>query len=240
MEFYSEVRNRFLQVIDKYNIDMNKKVTIKALTPVNAIGIPDRGDYPILKGKELLVDADFQGSIGQAYTSNPCSYVGTLSEVVNLDLSVDKNIPILVATINAVLKNLGLVDRTIHCKNEEPKNCSFDILSFFKENYKGKNIGLVGLQPAMLSTLSKEFKLRVLDLDVDNVGKFKDGVLIENGEEGFEDVVNWADVLLVTGSCAANKTLKNFILDKEVYFYGTSIAGIAYLMNLKRLCYLAK
>ncbi|MEF9953418.1 MAG: DUF364 domain-containing protein [Clostridium sp.] len=240
MEFYIEVRNRFLEVIDKYNIDMNKSVTIKALTPVNAIGIPDRFDYPILKGKELLVDADFQGSIGQAYTSNPCSYVGTLREVVNLDISIDKNIPILVATINAVLKNLGIVDRTIHCKNEEPKNCSFDILSFFKENYKGKNIGLVGLQPAMLSVLSREFKLRVLDLDVDNVGKFKDGVLIENGEESFDDVVNWADVLLVTGSCCANKTLKNFIMDKEVYFYGTSIAGIAYLMNLKRLCYLAK
>ncbi|MEG1415327.1 MAG: hypothetical protein RSC49_01865 [Clostridium sp.] len=40
--------------------------------------------------------------------------------------------------------------------------------------------------------------------------------------------------------CCANKTLENFILSKEVYFYGTSIAGIEYLMNLRRLCYLGK
>lgn len=240
MEFYNEVKSRFLDVIKKHNVDTDMPVNVKGLTPVNAIGNPERRDYPILKGRELLVDSYFNGSVGQAYTCYPSSFIGTLNDVINIDISVDKNIPIFVATINAVLKSLGLIDRTIHCKNEEPKSCSFDVLSFFKEKYKGKNIGLVGLQPAMLHALSGEFKVRVLDLDVDNVGKYKEGVLIEDGNTSFSNVIEWADVLLVTGSCCANKTLKNFILDKEVYFYGTSIAGIAYLMNLKRLCYLGK
>ncbi|KUK31194.1 MAG: Uncharacterized protein XD63_1543 [Thermoanaerobacterales bacterium 50_218] len=52
--------------------------------------------------------------------------------------------------------------------------------------------------------------MRVLDLDPDNRGKTKYGVLIEDGEKDLDEVINWAEVLLVTGSTVVNGTIVNF------------------------------
>ncbi len=40
----------------------------KGLNPKEAIGTPDRNDYPILKGKELIIEATFKDAKGQSFT----------------------------------------------------------------------------------------------------------------------------------------------------------------------------
>jgi len=59
-------------------------------------------------------------------------------------------------------------------------------------------------------SLRHSFDVRVLDLDPDNRGKTKYGVLIEDGEKDLDEVINWAEVLLVTGSTVVNGTIVNF------------------------------
>lgn len=242
MGFYNEVKKRFNDLIIKNNIDINVDlVATFKLKAAEAIGTPSRKDYPILKGREHLINAEFKGFIGQAYTDQPSSFKGNLKDVLELDLNTNSNKAIFVATINAVLKSLGLIDKTVHCKDDEPKECAKSFIKFLKDAHKKEKIALIGLQPAILHELSKKFKLRVLDLDEDNIGKEKSTVIIEHGINDYEDVINWADVILVTGSTCCNGTVVNFIdMNKQVYFYGTSIAGIAYLMNLNRLCFCAK
>lgn len=242
MTFYQDLKLKFEDIINEHGVKKeNVIIKTKALSTEEAIGNTKRKDFPIIKGKEVLVEADFKGYKGQAYTDTPSEFSGKLEDILKLDLNNSENISLFIATINAVLKNLGLIDKTVHCKNEEPEKCAKELKEYFKENYKNTKIALVGMQPAMLDYLKDDFEIRVLDLDSNNIGKNKYGVIIEDGINDQKKVLNWADVILVTGSTVSNGSVKDFTeLKKPVYFYGTSIAGAAYLKNLKRLCFFAK
>ena len=87
----------------------------------------------------------------------------------------------------------------------------------------------------MVESLASEFPLRVLDLDPDNIGTRKFNIEIE-GEEHTEDVVEWADLLFVTGTTLVNDTIGHFLGQKPVLFYGTTVAGAAQLMQWDRFC----
>ena len=73
------------------------------------------------------------------------------------------------------------------------------------------------------------------------IGKTKNGVFIEDGEKNKDDVIQWADLLLVTGSTVVNGTVEDYYgLEKPVIFYGNTIAGTAVLMGLERICFHGK
>lgn len=46
-------------------------VSVRGLKPEEAIGRPLHGDYPILRGREVLIQAELEGAIGQAFTDEP-------------------------------------------------------------------------------------------------------------------------------------------------------------------------
>jgi uncharacterized membrane protein YgdD (TMEM256/DUF423 family) len=87
----------------------------------------------------------------------------------------------------------------------------------------------------MVETLAGRFPVRVLDMDVDNIGEDRFGVMIES-PKACREVIKWADLLLVTGTTLVNGTLPEFLVEKPVVFYGTTIAGAAYLMGWNRFC----
>jgi uncharacterized protein (DUF4213/DUF364 family) len=87
----------------------------------------------------------------------------------------------------------------------------------------------------MVEALAPQFPLRVLDLDPDNIGSRKFNTLIE-GPETQEEVLQWTDLLLVTGSTLVNGTIDQFLGSKPVIFYGTTIAGATHLMGWNRFC----
>lgn len=239
--FYNSLKTSFNKIIEENNL-LNEEIIItgKVLTTEEAIGNPERQDYPIIKGKEKLLQAEFKGHYGQAFTDMPYSYKGTLKDIVNMPLTNNFKTAVYIATINAVCSYLGITDKTIHCKNEEPEKCALELVSYISNNYGNPKIALIGLQPAMLQALSKEFSIRVVDLDEDNIDKEKFGVLIENGFNKTDDLLDWCDIIVATGSTIANNTITKFIIDKPAIFFGTTIAGAAKLMNLQRFCYCSK
>ncbi|MDO5707229.1 MAG: DUF364 domain-containing protein [Andreesenia angusta] len=240
MEFYNELKKKFKYIMSKENFtDENIIIRTKSLTPDEAIGKTKRKDYPILSGKEIMVEADFRGSKGQAFTSSPCTYSGTIKDILELDLRDNYNKSIFISSMNAILSYLGLINGTIHCRDEEPELCGKSFRAHFMENdYIGKNIALIGFQPSIMDNLREVANLRVLDLNEDNIGKVKYEILIEDGIKDFDDVMDWADLILCTGSTILNGSIINFINREEpVIFYGTSIAGAAFLMDLDRLCF---
>ncbi|MEW8956348.1 DUF364 domain-containing protein [Clostridium sp.] len=242
MEFYLDLKKKLDEIIKKHNFKEEEVyITTKALTPEEAIGITKRKDFPLLNGREVLVNAEFKGDIGQAYTDSPAAFRGTLKEIMELDLSSNYNKALFIASLNAVMKHLNLADRTIHCKDNEPEECGEKMREYFLNHHKGENIALIGLQPAILDYLKDDFNIRVLDLDVEKVGTIQYGVNIEHGIKDYENVIEWADIILATGSTSANGSMENFTkLNKKVYFYGTTIAGIGELYNLNRLCFCSK
>lgn len=212
-------------------------VYTEVLTPEQAIGRPERRDFPLLKGKEKMMEACLGEARGQAYTGYPGFFRGSLARVLELDLQDDFERAVFIASLNALARHAGLVQNTRHCRDRGPGDCGRQVADFLGSRYGRFRLGIVGLQPALVAACAPVFPLRVIDLDPDNINREREGVLIEDGEKAAADLVKWAQVLLVTGSTMVNGTIHFWLAaPKPVIFYGTTIAGTAALLGLQRYC----
>jgi len=211
-------------------------VSARTLTPQEVIGKPERDDFPLLKGKEVMLQADFKGSLGQAFTDMPGNYSGILNEI--FDISLDDNFEraIFISTLNAVLRYLNYISKTVHCKDKEPGECAAHLVDYVKERFGNPRVAFIGMQPAMVEALAANFKIRVTDLNPNNVGQQKWGVLIEDAAHT-KEILSWADVILATGTTVVNDTLTPLLIEKPIIFYGVTIAGVAYLKGYEQYCF---
>lgn len=213
----------------------------RILTNEEAIGTPHRQDYPLLKGKEKLLQAEFKGALGQAFTDSPGSFQGTLSQLLAQRITTNFEKASFIAVLNAVMRYLELAEGTIHCKDEEPIECAEKMVAYIKDNYGRPKIAMIGLQPAILEECRKEFHIRIVDMDPDNIGHEKCGVLVEDAETQTEELLNWCELALITGSTVANGTIINFLyINKPTIYFGTTIAGAAPILGVKRFCKCSK
>lgn len=233
---FGEIKEKARPILEAEGLmDRRVRVEARALSTEEAIGHPEGDDFPLQMGKERLMQAELDGALGQAYTDRYGDYEGTLGEILDMPLENNFRRAVFTATLNAALRSLGRTERTIHCRDQGPGLCAAELAQHIQDRYGMVRIGQVGLQPAMVEALAAAFPLRVLDLDPDNVGTKKRGVLIE-GADTQEDVIAWADLLLVTGTTLVNDTVGEFLRDKPVLFYGSTIAGAAALMGWERFC----
>ncbi len=249
MSILEEAIEKFKDIVEKEKLLRSAiNVKMRPLKPEEAIGKPMRDDYPLLKGKEVLIEADFMGAKGQAFTDEPSNFEGTIIDVLSLPLVTNRNRAVIVATISAVLRYLDLAKGTIHCKNEEPEECALEMAErLYKRWGEDLTIGLIGLQPAIASALIKKFSknnIQIADLDENNIGKDFEGVKIANGYKNVGKIVENNFLALVTGSTVVNGTIDNILnISKQnnknriVIFFGTTIAGVDALLNLRRLCF---
>lgn len=239
-EMFQLLHDRFTAIAQTHGLLQTPvRITSKALTPQEAIGHTERQDYPILTGREVMLQAVCGSSIGQAFTDAPAAFQGTLADVLALDLKQNPYARgLFVATMNAVMGHLDLSRGSIHCKNNGPELCALEVAAFLKKTYGTPKVSLIGYQPAMFARLAEAFPLKVLDLDAKNIGQERFGVTIGHGFEDFEDAVAWADVVLCTGSTLCNGSLVRYLdLGKPTWFYGTTLAGAAEILGLNRLCF---
>jgi uncharacterized protein (DUF4213/DUF364 family) len=236
-EFYGTLRAKVREIVDKHNIadDRISVISARPLTPYEAIGRPERRDFPLLKGKEVMIEAVFRGSIGQAFTDSPSDFKGTVSDLLELPLSNNSERAIFIASLNAIMRHFGYITNTVHCKDGEPEICAERLLKYIKERFHNPKIAFIGFQPAMISKLSQSFQIEVVDLDKDNIGKEKFGLKIF-GPEKTPEVVLWGDVVIATSSTAANRTMVDFIGKKPVIFYGVTGASVCAFLGLTRFC----
>lgn len=210
-------------------------IAAKTLTPDEAIGNPEEDDFPILKGRERIVEAVFHGARGHAFSDMFGNYQGSLDEVIALELTNNYRRAVLIATLNAVLRSLGVVEKTVHCKDDAPQRCSQQLVEDIEREYGKPKIFLVGLQPRMAEALASRFPLRITDLDEENIGTRKSGVEVQGPEQRLKNT-EWCDLLVVTGSTVVNDTMHQFMGNKPVIFFGVTVAATAHLLGLKRFC----
>lgn len=237
-KFYNNLINRFMDIVTDNNL-LEERIRVGGITlsPLEAIGNIEKEDFPIIKGKEKLIEVTFKGEKGQAFTDMPSNFTGTLKEIIEMPLDSNFNRAIYIATLNAVCRYLKLTDNTIHCKDNGPEKCAVELESYLKSRFGNPKIALIGFQPSMLDRLSKSFKVRVVDLDKNNINTVKYGVLVEDGEKDTKDLLAWCDVIVATGSTIANNTITSlFVDDKPTIFFGTTLAGAAAIMGLERFC----
>jgi hypothetical protein len=231
------IAKEYLKGIAQSHRVFEERISIKAraLSSEEAIGNPEDKDYPLLKGKERMMQAEFKGFLGQAFTDMYGDYEGTLSEILSMDMKNNFRRAIFTATLNAVMMCFSNLKGTIHCKDQDPPRCSQELMKYIYDRFGKVKIAMVGFQPRMAEVLSKHFELKVMDLDVDNIDQKKYGIKIEGPNKAAENL-KWADLALVTGTTFVNNTYEEFFLKKPVVFYGVTVAGLAVLAGLERFC----
>ncbi len=234
---YDVIKKEFTRTINQNGLEA-EEVVIKtiALSPQEAIGDPEDRDYPLITGRERLMQAEFKGSLGQAFTDMYGNFNGRLNDIVEMDLKNNFRRAIFISSLNAVMRHLKLVDKTIHCRNNEPRECSRELVKYIERNYGQPKIAFIGFQPRMVEALSVNFELRVTDMDADNIGTVKFGVKVDSLEKTQENL-KWCDMVLATGTTVVNGTFNQFRLSKPVVFYGITISGVAKLLGLNHFCY---
>jgi hypothetical protein len=213
-------------------------VIARPLTPQEAIGRPIHDDYPLLKGKERMMQATFQHTRGQAYSDHTGNFSGTLSLVMNLPMDSNFHRALLVATANAVLRKMGIIDKSCHCKDRDPERCAA-YLKDALDTFPAQRVGMIGDQPRLLEGLSHHVEVRVCDMDPENIGTMKAGVRVEDAAS-YKEITRWADLLLATGTTLVNDTIDRFIGRGPVLFYGITISGAATLLGLHHFCPLGR
>ncbi len=240
----SEAKEKFFNLLQTYNfLDNDVTVRVKSLTPEEAIGNPERRDFPIVAGKERVIEAEFQWARAQVFTDSPKEFSGKLKEAIGLPLISNGDRAIFIGVMNAVLKRLNTDLSTLHCRNNDPELCAKKISASIKE-YGAKKIGLIGLNPAILESLSNAFgpsNITATDLNGKNIGSEKYGVEIRDGNSMTEKLVETSDMVLLTGTTFVNDTFdriwKNIKRHNRNYLiYGVTCVGICELLGLNRIC----
>jgi hypothetical protein len=224
------------------NVDVS--VMVKPLTAEEAIGEPGRRDFPIIEGKERVIEAQVLGAKGHAFTDSPGEFDGKLEQILDFPLTTNKSRAIYVATLNAVLRYLDLCEKTVHCKDEEPVECGKEIASHISEKWGNAKVGLIGLNPAIAESLVQTFKpenVKITDLNMQNINCVKWGVLIWDGRKMTELLVKQSNVVLITGTTLVNATFDHimnciFNYGKNHLVYGVTAAGVCKLVGLNRIC----
>jgi hypothetical protein len=208
-------------------------IQVRPMTPEEAIGSPDDRDYPIIKGRERIIEASFRTAKGHAFSDELANATCTIERLVEQVPQTTRERAEFIAALNAVYRQLGLCDRTVHCRDNEPRDCAQGLATRIDE---GQRVLLVGLQPRLLEFLCRRNPVRAVDLDPDNIGTTKFGVEISDPATTRE-ATEWCDLILATGSTIVNGTLPDFLdTGKRVILYGVTISAAAEILGWDRFC----
>lgn len=246
MQILETAKAKLMSLVEEAGLE-EKEVLIRAacLTPEEAIGSPTRTDYPIIRGKEKMVEANFLGAKGQAFTDMPITFDGTIADIMAMPLDNNGNRALFIATLNAVLRHLDLVQDTVHCKDDEPEQCGKEVAAHLRDKYGEATVGLVGFNPALAEHLVDVFgkeNVVISDLFAGNIGANRFGVDIMDGDRQVEALVSVSDVLLITGTTITNDTYDGIrkiaeSKNKPIVLFGVTGAGVARLTNIDRFCF---
>jgi uncharacterized protein (DUF4213/DUF364 family) len=240
MNIYEKLREYFITLIKENHLATQEIIVrAKPLTSEEAIGNPEDKDYPLIVGRERMMQAEFRNTFGQAYTDMYGNYADKLINIAEINLKNNFRRAVFISSLNAVMRYLGLIDKTMHCRDDEPRECSSQLVEYIAKKYGNPKIAVAGLQPRMVESLVKSFAIKVTDMDYANIDTKKYGVIVQSPQKTQEHL-NWCDLAVVTGSTIVNDTIAYFLIDKPVIFYGVTIAGAAKVLGLENFCYCSR
>jgi hypothetical protein len=240
----ARARDEFAALCERMGLDMNRQVSVRSLSPDEAIGALADNAFVIKRGKERVIEAVFENCRGQAFTDRPSAWSGALADVMTVDLSDVKSRAVFVASMNAVLRFVREAGGTVHCLDEDPANCGPETARRMESRFGRRRVGLIGLQPAILKGLAERFgadAVCVVDLNPENIGSVRAGVEVWDGDTDLPRLVEACEVSLATGSSIVNGTINEIIrlfddAGKPLVFFGNTISGAAALLHLDRIC----
>ncbi|OYT40363.1 MAG: hypothetical protein B6U89_02315 [Desulfurococcales archaeon ex4484_58] len=198
-------------------------------------------EYAIARGKEYMMECRLYNKKAHVFTSSP--YIGAMNISRILDLKLDSilNRTIFYCTLNVVLRYLGLIDKTIHCRGDTPVKCAREMMRYIVEKYGGEKLLVIGYQPAIVREATRTYRrVYVTDMDPSNIGRRIGDVEIMDHTRNIE-LISSVDIVLATGSTVINSTLWPIYeavneAGNKLILYGVTGAGVSYVMGIERLC----
>ena len=215
-----------------------KNIDFKVIPP-EWFKLPSK-EYAIARGDEVIMECEFMGCKAHVFTPSPYTGSITLSEVLNLNLSTISERSIFYGSLNALMRYLGLIDRTVHCRGSDPVKCAEELVNTILGRYGDVPVLLVGYQPAMAKALAKLSQVYITDMSDTNVGRKVSNFQVLDHAKNLE-LMELVDVALVTGSTVVNSTLwpiyeKAAESGTKLILYGVTGAGVAKILNIERFC----
>jgi len=238
-------RHAFRNLIQERNLETAAvRVRARPLSSEEAIGEPGRRDFPLLKGKERLLEAVIGGSRGHAFTDSPREFTGSVEEFLGLSLNDTRARGLYLAALNAAFSHAGLVNGTVHCRDDDPETCAGLIAARVGDHLRWQNIGVIGFNPALVEGLARWFgphRIKVTDLDPDNIETERFGIQIWDGATRAEELVGWADGVLLTGTTLVNGTFDSLwsMMNANrtpAILFGVTASAMAHLFGFERIC----
>ncbi len=250
MDILTEALNKFEKNVTELGLRKEEiKIEARGLTSEEAIGDPGREDFPLAEGHEVMIQAEFLGHHGQAFTDHPGNFQGSLEELLSLPMDSNYLRALRVAAMNAVLCSQDLIEKTKHCHDEEPQKCAEEIVEWLEENQPElEKLGIIGYQPAIVAECLDHFgadNVEVTDINENRIGReLTGGAVIKSGREENKSLIRRADFVLATGSTVINGSMDDLLnyfndMETDYSFFGNTVAAVAYLLNLPRLCFFA-
>ncbi len=237
MIYIDDAVKHFIQsIINEYMIDPREEVICEAISGKD-LDLPSN-EYVLIRGSEILLTCKFKGEAGQVFTVSPKGYKGKVKDIINLDLSSIYYRSIFYAFSNALLKSLGLINKSIHCEKDDPIKCSKLLVEYLIEKYgSSKKVLHIGYQPGHVSELYKFYRenLLITDLRSDTVWRIKNHRLVYDGL--FNNIyIGVSDIVLVTASSITNSSFwsilsQAYLMGKHMIMYGVSAGAVYYFIN---------
>jgi uncharacterized protein (DUF4213/DUF364 family) len=239
-------KGRFIKMLSTQSdvcspVDLRDELVIsRPLSVSEAIGDTGRDDFPLIRGKEVLMQAAYRGAFGQAFTAAKGVFRGSLGEVLEMPLQGPFERAVLIAAMNATLRYLGKIEGTVHCRDDGPKRCKASMAEWIAEQGASR-VGLVGLQPALLEALVQTLgPERVMVSDLAEAGAVRCNVKVLDGMQAGQ-MFESCPLILMTGSTFANGTIDDLMETARSHncrtvFFGCTASGVAYLLGLERWC----
>lgn len=198
-------------------------------------------EYALMCGKEFIEHCCVKGFCGQAFTDRPKECKMKVKDVIDLNLNYVDNRALFFSLLNAVMCYCREIRGAIHCVGKEAEKCGERMAMDILMKYGKIRVAHIGYQPGHIKALSKVFKeLYVTDMNPENVGKNRFGVVIINSSMN-EEIISKVDLVLITGSSIVNGTLPQLLnwcekYDVMYWLYGVTAIGVAKLLGLKVFC----
>ncbi|NLE73727.1 MAG: hypothetical protein GX604_03735 [Actinobacteria bacterium] len=241
-DIFNALRTKLLRLTDELGLGADEVVITTPLTATEAIGNPEDRDYPIITGRETMLQAVVRDAAGQAFTDMAGNFSAPVRDIATMPLANNFRRAIFVATLNAVCRYAGLLEVSRHCRDTAPRRCAEDVFQYITNNFGSDDnlrILVVGFQPRLIERMAASYDVRVTDLDSTNVGQKRFGATVYNAEKTPE-LLEWCNLALVTGTTLANGTIAPFVERAQsglpTLFYGVTIGGAARLLNLAHVC----
>lgn len=202
-------------------------------------------EYALMKGKEFLVDCKINRFHGQAFTDNPMLFRGRVIDVADMVMGTKSEKAVFFATLNAVLRVKGEIERTVHCIRQAPEECGKLLATQILQNYGKVKVAHIGFQPGHIKATSDIFDtIYITDFNHENVGKVKFGVKVIDGLKN-EEVIRKVDVACISGSTIVNGTLFKLLdcckkCGVKPIIYGVTIKGAGNILGYNIFCPLSQ